>query len=140
METKNYSYLLKNVMQNKFDRGILPEKLWEYSETKKVKKYKMKNVKHWIYAPVWSIKCGSEEYYLSIYQVLLQKNKYQDHIKRINDAKTNYPIIVVEDKYDKYGTILDGNHRFAKLILEKKKKIEVIYLKKKEVKKLMEAL
>ena len=32
--------------------------------------------------------------------------------------KFSYPIIVTENKFNKYSSILDGNHRFAKLYYE----------------------
>jgi hypothetical protein len=42
-------------------------------------------------------------------------------MKRIKKADISYPIIVIEDEYDKCGSILDGNHRFAKLIMDNAK-------------------
>lgn len=42
----------------------------------------------------------------------------------------------MEDAFDKFGTILDGNHRFAKLLINKKRTIKVVYFSKKELDKL----
>ena len=42
----------------------------------------------------------------------------------------------MEDKYDKYGGILDGNHRFAKMIQQNKRKVKIVYFTKKELDKL----
>ena len=47
-----------------------------------------------------------------------------------------HPLIVIEDKYDKYGDILDGNHIFAKMIKENKKVVPIVYFTKKELDKL----
>ena len=58
-------------------------------------------------------------------------------MKRIKKADTSYPIIVIEDKFDKYGTILDGNHRFAKLIMNNSKKVKIKFITQKELQKLM---
>jgi hypothetical protein len=38
-----------------------------------------------------------------------------EHLKRINKADLNYPIVVVRSK-GKYRSILDGNHRLQKAI------------------------
>ena len=42
----------------------------------------------------------------------------------------------MEDKYDKYGSILDGNHRFAKMIKQNKRVVPIVYFTKKELDKL----
>ena len=65
----------------------------------------------------------------------LQIKLYQ-HIRRIKNADLKYPLIVIENKYDKYGEILDGNHRFSKMILENKKVVPIVYFTKKELDKL----
>lgn len=49
-----------------------------------------------------------------------------EHAKRIKDADTRYPIIVVRDS--KKLTVLDGNHRLIKAYLEDKKTIPVVWL------------
>lgn len=132
METKEYAYLLENVIKNKFNYAYDPQDLWKKAENKKVITYNMKDVRHWIYYPCWS----KNKCFISIYQVLNQKNKFPQHIKRIKKADINYPLIVIEDKFDKYGSILDGNHRFAKMILENKRKIKVVFFTKKELEKI----
>lgn len=48
-------------------------------------------------------------------------------------ANLQYPLIVIEDEFDKYGTILDDNHRFAKLILQYAEKVRVQYIRKDEL-------
>ena len=130
--TKNYSYLLEDVMKNNFKYAWDPEELWKIAKNKKVIKYKMKDVKHWVYSQCWSKK----DCYISIFQVLQQPSKFPEHIKRIRNADLEYPLIVIEDKYDKYGSILDGNHRFAKMIMNNKRIIPIIYFTQRELKKL----
>ena len=130
---RSYAYNLKDVMCGNFEYAWDQEQLWEISKHKKVFKVDLRNVKHWIYYPCWS----ENDCFLSIFQVLIQKDKFPEHIERINNADTKYPIIVMEDKYDRFGTILDGNHRFAKLITQNNvKKIEVVYFTRKELDKL----
>jgi len=131
-ETRNYAYDLKDVILGNFQYAWDQEQLWEIAKNKKVFKIDLRDVKHWIYYPCWS----ENDCYLSIFQVLLQKDKFPDHIDRINKADTKYPLIVTEDPFDKFGTILDGNHRFAKLIQQRKKKIKIIYFTRKELDKL----
>jgi len=55
----------------------------------------------------------------------------------ITKADTKYPLIVVEDPNDKYGVILDGNHRFAKLFMQKVEKIKIKYITIKEFRSLI---
>ena len=57
-------------------------------------------------------------------------------MKRIKKADLKYPLIIMEDPYDKKGSILDGNHRFAKAIMEERNNIEVYYFTKKELEKM----
>ena len=136
-EHKSMAYLLENVMKNKFNRAFYVEDLWKYVENKPVKEYNINDVKHWVYSPCWSYDCNGIECYYSIYQTLIQKNKFKKDIRQIKKADVSYPIIVVENDYDKYGTILDGNHRFAKLIMNKEKKVKYKFITKKELVKLM---
>ena len=102
------------------------------AKNKKVIKYKIKDVKHWVYNQCWNKK----DCFISIFQVLQQPHKFPKHIKRIKDADLKYPLIVVEDKYDKYGNILDGNHRFAKTIEQNKRVVSIVYFTRKELDKL----
>jgi hypothetical protein len=131
--SKRLSYLLKDVMQNKFDNGFIDEDLWKLTKNKKIITYNMNDVKHWIYKPCWSFINDEVECFYSIYQVLLQKTKFKEDIKRIKKADTTFPLIVVEDEFDKYGSIIDGNHRFAKLLCEKSKTIKIKFITKKEL-------
>jgi hypothetical protein len=131
------AYLLKDVIQNKFNRAFYQEDLWKYVENKKTKEYNMKDVKHWVYKPCWSYNKNNDECFYSIYQVLLQKERFKTDMKRINSADISYPLIVIEDEFDSYGSILDGNHRFAKLILNNAKKIKIKFITMKELNKLM---
>jgi len=132
METKNYAYLLKDVMINDFTYAFDPEDLWKQAAKKKVIKYKMNDIKHWVYSPCWS----HNDCFISIYQVLMQPKQFPEHIKRIKKANISYPLIVMEDEYNKFGSILDGNHRFAKLLLEKKRDVHIVFFSKKELAKL----
>lgn len=132
MEVRSYAYNLEDVMKDNFEYAWDQEELWEIAKKKKIITYKMNDVKHWVYTPCWSKgKC-----FISIFQVLNQPKKFPRHIKRIKNADLKYPLIVIEDKYDKYGGILDGNHRFAKMIQQNKRKVKIIYFTKKELDKL----
>ena len=134
---RNMAYLLKDVMQNKFNKAFYQEDLWDYVKDKKTEEYNMTDVKHWIYAPCWSYNINNTECFYSIYQVLMQKNKFKKEIKRIKNADTSYPLIVIDDEFDKYGGILDGSHRFAKLLMNNSKKVKFKYISKEELTKLM---
>jgi disulfide oxidoreductase YuzD len=57
-------------------------------------------------------------------------------MKRIKKSDLSYPLIIIEDDYDNKGVILDGNHRFAKIIMEHKKEVKYYFITKKELKKL----
>ena len=128
-EERSYAYNLEDIMQEKFDYGWDQEQLWELAKNKKVREYKIKDIKHWVYAPCWS----KGECFLSIYQVLQQPKKFPEHMKRIKKADLKYPLIVIPNKYDKYGAILDGNHRFGKMILENKREVKFVYFTRKEL-------
>ena len=132
MEHREYAFLLEDVMHNNFTYGYAQEDLWKLALNKKVIKYNMTDVKHWIYKTPWS----SDECFFSIYQVLQQPKQFPDHIKRIKNANLSYPLIVIDDKYDKYGSILDGNHRFAKMILENRNFVNIVKLTKNDLKKI----
>jgi len=54
-------------------------------------------------------------------------------MKRIKKADISYPIIVIENDFDKYGTILDGNHSFAKLIMNNAKVVKYKFISKKDL-------
>ena len=136
-EHRRMSFLLKDVMKNKFDKGFYEEDLWNFVENKKTEEYNIKDVKHWVYSPCWSYNINNTECFYSIYQVLMQKNKFKKDMKRIKNADISYPLIVIEDDFDTYGSILDGNHRFAKLIINNNKKVKFKYISKKELDKLI---
>jgi hypothetical protein len=136
-EHRNMAYLLEDVMKNKFNRAFYQEDLWKYVENKKTETYDMKDVKHWIYAPCWSYNINNIECFYSIYQVLMQKGKFKEDMKRIKKANTSYPLIVIKNEFDSYGGILDGNHRFAKLIMNNSKKVKFKFISRKELNKLM---
>lgn len=135
--SRTMAFLLEDVMKNKFNNAFYQEDLWEFVKNKKTHEYNIQDVKHWVYTPCWSFNLNNTEYFYSIYQVLCQKGKFKDDIKRIKKSNTSYPIIVIEDKFDKYGSILDGNHRFAKLIMNNNKKVKFKFITKKELQKLM---
>lgn len=98
------------------------------SKRYKTKSLKMRNVKHWVYSTPWSIPTGNTQCPLSIYEVItLPKDKtLKEHHKRIKKADTSYPLIITPDPYDKYGIILDGNHRFAKLVNQDAEFVDVV--------------
>ena len=135
--SRTMAFLLEDVMKNKFNKAFYQEDLWEFVKNKKTHEYNMQDVKHWVYTPCWSFNLDNTEYFYSIYQVLCQKGKFKEDMKRIKKSDTSYPIIVIEDKFDKYGSILDGNHRFAKLIMNNNKKVKFKFITKKELQKLM---
>jgi len=124
-------------MQQKFDRGFYQEEVWAYlscNETPVVT-YNMEDVKHWVYAPCWSHTIGGQECFLSIYQVLIQSEMFPEHMERIKGADLRYPLVIVEDEFDKYGVILDGNHRFAKSLILGKKSVNIQRIEKDELTK-----
>jgi hypothetical protein len=134
-EHRCYAALLQDVMKNNFNYGYDQEELWKYVEIKKTKTYKMNDVKHWVYNPCWSYDLDKKTCFYSIFQVLNQKSKFKEDMKRIKKADISYPIIVIEDEYDKYGSILDGNHRFAKLIIDNAKVVKYKFISKKQLDK-----
>jgi len=137
MNNRSYAFLLEDVMKNNFKNGFAQEDLWNYVKNKQIQTYKINDVKHWIYYPCWSyeIKKDNDCFY-SIYQVLLQPKKFKEDMKRIKKSDLSYPLIIIEDDYDNKGVILDGNHRFAKIIMEHKKEVKYYFITKKELKKL----
>ena len=135
--SRTMAFLLEDVMKNKFNKAFYQEDLWEFVKNKKSHEYNIQDVKHWVYTPCWSFNLDNTEYFYSIYQFLCQKGKFKEYMKRIKKSDTSYPIIVIEDKFDKYGSILDGNHRFAKLIMNNNKKVKFKFITKKELQKLM---
>jgi hypothetical protein len=139
MEHRQMAYLLEDVIKGKLNKGFFQEELWEFVKNKKSEFYDMKNVKHWVYRPCWSYNINNTECFFSIYQVLLQKHKFSEHMKRMKKSDTSYPIIIVEDDFDAYGSILDGNHRFMKLLINKKKQVEFKFISKKDIHKIMSA-
>jgi len=127
------SYLLEDVMENKVNRACLGSDLWEYVEDKETIEYNTKDVKHWIYKPCWSYMSCDDECFISIYQVIKQPHRFEKHNKRIIDADISYPLIVIEDAFDEKGSILDGNHRFAKLLKMGVEKIKIKYISRRDL-------
>ena len=78
-ESRSYAYLTEDVMKEDFRYAWKQGDLWDLAKTKKVKKYKINDVKHLVYNPSWSKK----ECFVSIFQVLMQPKKFPEHIKRI---------------------------------------------------------
>ena len=135
MESRSNAYLLEDVMQGRFDYGFYQEELWTYVERRhqQARQYRMDDVKHWVYSPCWSVECEGDEHFVSIYQVLQQRAKFPLHIQRIEKADTQFPLIVIEDEFDKHGSILDGNHRFAKLVTHVVTSFSVHFISRKEL-------
>jgi predicted GNAT family acetyltransferase len=134
---KRISYLFKDVIKNTFDHGFYIKDVVEYMQNKKVQKYHIKDVMHWIYKPCWFYTTNNANHFYSIYQTLSQKDSFKYDIKRIEEADTDNPIIVVTDEFDKYGSIFNGNHRFAKLILNNSKKVKFRLISKEELYKFL---
>lgn len=130
--SRSYAFLTEDSIRGDFSHGYDQSELWEAANTKSIEHYEMEDVKHWVYTPCWSNKKNS---FISIFQVINQPRRFPGHIRRIKEANVEHPLIVVEDEYDKYGSILDGNHRFAKLLLEDYEKISIVYFTKKELEK-----
>lgn len=123
-EARQYAFLLRNVMRNDFRYGYRQEDLWALASTKAIETYQVQDVAPWVYTPVWNKgKC-----FICIYQVLMQPQQFPNHIARIAKADTQYPLIITDDIFNPYGTILDGNHRFAKIILQQKETVHVVKL------------
>lgn len=135
--SRSYAFLLEDVMKNKFNFAFDQKDLWNFVKNKEIKTYNIKDIKHWIYKPCWSYNNNGIDCYYSIYQVLQQKNKFRKDWNKIKKANIEYPLIIIEDEYDKYGCILDGNHRFAQIIINKEKKVKYQFITKKELKKLI---
>ncbi len=136
--SRSVAYLLQDVLEKKFDYGFYEEELWAYvsGRGKPIIEYEMEDVKHWVYSSPWSYQTRDkeeEECFVSIYQVLLQRERFTEHWQRIKQADLQYPLIVIEDDFDKYGSILDGNHRFAKMITEDVKKVKLQFISKAEL-------
>lgn len=53
-ESRSYAYLTEDVMREDFRYAWQQEDLWDLAKTKKVIKYKMNDIKHWVYNPYWS--------------------------------------------------------------------------------------
>jgi len=136
--SKRISYLFKDVINNVLECGFYTKHVVEYiTQTKKVQKYRIKNVLHWIYKPCWFHTINNNNHFYSIYQALSQRDVFKDDIRRIEEADTSNPIIVVTDDFDKYGSIFNGNHRFAKLILNNSKKVKFRLISKEELYKFL---
>jgi hypothetical protein len=141
-ESRSYAYSLENAMQHKWSHGWNQHELWSQASKKKVTYYKMKDILHWIYKPCWSNQDATCFYSIfQMFQEVASKKKKKetdllDHFKRTKKSDISYPLIVAEDTYDSYGTILDGNHRFAKAILKKKKRIPIVFFSTAELKSL----
>lgn len=100
-EHRRMSFLLKDVMKNKFDKGFYEEDLWKYVENKKTEEYNIKDVKHWVYSPCWSYNIDNTEFFYSIYQVLMQKNKFKEDMKRIKKQIYYIQLSVNKRQYSK---------------------------------------
>jgi hypothetical protein len=133
MESKSYAFLLSDVIKNDYKYAFDPKILWKLAETKQVIKLKTSQVRHWVYKQCWSDK---NDCLISPYQVISDSSKYSDHIKRIKQSDIKYPLIVIDDEYDIFGAILDGNHRFAKIIMEGRRVVNVVKFTKKELESL----
>ena len=132
------TYLLDDVLHGRWSRGKSEQDLWRAAERKKTHTVRMRDVKHWVYAPCWSYTTNDNECFYSIYQVLQQPRRpeFAKDMQRIRAADTAYPLIVVDDPFDAHGRILDGNHRFAKLVLQGKRTVTIKRITREEFRQL----
>ena len=129
------AFLLEDVMKGRFDNGLDVKILWAAATDKPVQKYNMSDVRHWVYSPCWSV----GDCFISPYQVLMQPKQFADHMRRVKQADLSYPLIVVEDDFDKHGSVLNGNHRLVKMILEKRRVVRFVYFTKREIQRLIKS-
>lgn len=102
--------MLEDVIKKEFNYAFNPKDLWEKAKDKKITKYNMSDVKHWVYNPCWTHP-KNDDWPTSIHQALTQPKKFPDHIKRIKKADISHALIVVEDEFDKFGGVLDGKQK-----------------------------
>ena len=132
MTINAYAFLIEDAIRNDFSHGYDLKEIWKAASKKEVQTYEMDDVKHWVYTPCWSDKKNN---FISIFQVMNQPRRFPGHVKKIKASDTEYPLIVVENEYDKYGVILDGNHRFAKMVLDGYENVVLCYFTMDELEK-----
>lgn len=66
---------------------------------------------------------GTDDWNLTLRELIQDLNKYLSHLQKIKDADMQYPIEVYF--FDGSWKILDGVHRFCKAVIEKQKTIKV---------------
>ena len=130
------AYLLSDVLCNpNRAKSVAMSDLFEFAAKKPIKSMSIKKCSHWAYHSCWS---DNDHDFYSIFQVLMQKSKFKKHVRRINTADLSCPIIVIEDLLDEIGVILDGNHRFAKLLESGAKRVKYVKISIREFYKLAE--
>jgi hypothetical protein len=100
-----------------------PEKIWELATDELMV---ASSVFLWqLDCPFWKTKKG-RSFDLCPAEVILNPNSHAAHARRISEADTAYPLVVSE--FGGTLVILDGLHRFAKLISELKTRVECLYV------------
>ena len=54
------AFKLEDVMTDNFKYGYTMEDLFKMVENKKHEKLNVSDIKHWVYKPCWSYKCGEK--------------------------------------------------------------------------------
>lgn len=86
--------------------------------------------------PVWE-KDGTDDWNLTPWEVIKKQPGSAGHLKRVEDADANYPVVVTN--YKGRYVVLDGVHRLVRVYMrgDKKIKAKIIpteYLSRKEFK------
>jgi hypothetical protein len=106
-------------------------KLWFYSHNLNPVKFTVSNVMEYVFGTddIDIIKDMKMWGKVSLNNI----NDYPDHVQRLHDADTTYPIIMT--MYNKKPKLLDGTHRLLKAFVTNKKHIKVKLIENKILKK-----
>jgi len=104
------------------------EQLWKSAKDKPIINLPISAFKNSLSSKFWDDKDGND---ISPYEVLDNPKKAPYHIKAINNADLDYPLIVAKSNLD----VLDGLHRLCKCILLKKKYVNVQKINVSDLKK-----
>lgn len=72
--------------------------------------------------PFWSD--GNQPYNLTAREVISNPDKYPEHLERLQNCDTTYPIDIMKNLQGKW-LILDGLHRLVRLVMEANKSVKV---------------
>ena len=104
------------------------EQLWNSAKNNPIINLPIDAFEDSLKSKFWDDKEGND---ISPYEVLANPEKAPYHIRAINKADLNYPLIVSKSNLD----VLDGLHRLCKSILEKKTNIDVQKISVSDLKK-----